>query len=63
MPAAPAKGIPVIIGEPPVEVEEAWPASELATDAREEATLERSEAPLDRAEEAAPVTDALYLLA
>jgi hypothetical protein len=63
MPAAPAKGMPVIIGEPPVEAAVAWLAKELATDAAEEATLERSEATLERAEEAAPVTDALYLLA
>jgi len=63
MPAAPAKGMPVIIGEPPVEAVVAWPVIELAADAAEERKLERSEAALERAEEAAPVTDPLYLLA
>lgn len=50
MPTAPAKGIPVTIGEPPVEAA----VAPVASDAR----LDNWEAPLERAEEAAPETDA-----
>ena len=58
IPAAPARGKPVIIGTaPPVEV--APVASELAADAAWEAALERAAELLARAEEAALLADAL----